>query len=549
MAILALPLRACTAKLGFAMLDQDKSKQKLIEEAAELRRRVAVLEAADTDHKRAEVALRESEERFRKVFEEGPMGILLVGTDGRIQHVNRRIREMLGYSEAEIIALGLAGISHPDDWERDHRFVARLWAGEISNYQSEKRYFHQDGHVVWAQLTVSLMHDEAGRPINTVGMVKDITLRKRAEEALQKAHDELEQRVMERTAELAKANENLDLFRKFVEASGEGFGMATLDGRIVYANPTLCRLFGEEKLEGGSLSTYYPEEYRQTRDDELIPVLLREGRWHIKQAVLPRHGKPIQTLQSTFLIRDEGGNPFRVGVVISDITERKQTQEALQRQYQTLKHLLHSSDHERQIIAYEIHDGLAQQLAAAIMQFDAFDHLKETKPKQAADAYNAATTMLRQGHFETRRLIAGVRPPILDESGVVEAVAHLVHELGREKRPKIVNRSRVDFDRLDPTLENAIYRIAQEALTNACKHSKSEKVQVSLLQRGDRLRIEIRDQGVGFSPKAIPKSHFGLEGIRQRARLLGGKCSIRSTPGKGTSITVELPVVPRDDEG
>ena len=137
---------------------------------------------------------------------------------------------------------------------------------------------------------------------------------------------------------------------------------------------------------------------------------------------------------------------------------------------------MHSSDHERQLIAYEIHDGLAQQLAGAIMQIQAFAHLKDKHPKEAAKAFEAGLTMLQQGHFEARRLIAGVRPPILDESGVVEAVAHLVHEIGCDTGPKIENRSRVDFDRLDPTLENAIYRIAQEGLTNACKHSKSEKV-------------------------------------------------------------------------
>jgi signal transduction histidine kinase len=130
----------------------------------------------------------------------------------------------------------------------------------------------------------------------------------------------------------------------------------------------------------------------------------------------------------------------------------------------------------------------------------------------------------------------------------VEAVAHLVHEVGRDKGPKIDYRSRVEFDRLDPTLENAVYRIAQEALTNACRHSQSERISVSLSQRQDRVRIEIRDWGVGFDPKAVPKNHFGLEGIRQRARLLGGKCSIRSTTGKGARITVELPIVPRDED-
>jgi two-component system sensor histidine kinase DegS len=154
-------------------------------------------------------------------------------------------------------------------------------------------------------------------------------------------------------------------------------------------------------------------------------------------------------------------------------------------------------------------------------------------------------TMLRQSHFEARRLINGVRPPILDESGVVAAIAHLVHEPRGRKAPEIEFHSKVHFDRLEGVEENAIYRIVQEGITNACKHSKSKKVRVSLLQRGNRVRIEIRDWGVGFNPGALPEQRFGLTGIRERARLLGGKCMMRSKPGDGTAIIVELPVVER----
>ena len=353
------------------------------------------------------------------------------------------------------------------------------------------------------------------------------------DKSTQELIDELEQRVRERTAELAEANKNLGIFRRFAEDAEDGFGMSDFDGRIVYANSTLCRLFGEEKPEdviGKHVSAYYPKEYVQRRKDELIPTLLREGHLHIEQPVLPRHGKPIQTLQSTFLIRDENESPFRIGVVITDITERKRAEDVLRKEHGNLRHMLRSSDNERQLIAYEIHDGLAQQLAGAIMQFQAYGHLKDRQPKQAAKAYEAGLTMLQQGHSEARRLIAGVRPPILDEAGVAEAISHLIHEQSRLKGPKIEHRSRVDFDRLDPTLENAIYRIAQEALTNACKHSKSERISVNLLQRGDRLRIEIRDWGAGFDRKAVPKSRFGLEGIRQRASPSGQGQWLR--PGK-----------------
>ena len=93
-----------------------------------------------------------------------------------------------------------------------------------------------------------------------------------------------------------------------------------------------------------------------------------------------------------------------------------------------------------------------------------------------------------------------------------------------------------------------IYRIVQEGLTNARNHSQSKKILVSLKQRGDRLRIEICDWGVGFDPNTVMRNHFGLEGIRERARLLGGKCRIRSKCGEGTSVTVDLPVVERQQE-
>ena len=154
--------------------------------------------------------------------------------------------------------------------------------------------------------------------------------------------------------------------------------------------------------------------------------------------------------------------------------------------------------------------------------------------------------MLRQGLFEARRLISGVRPPILDESGVVPAIAHLIDEVSCQKGPQIEYHTKVEFDRLAPILENAIYRIGQEALTNACKYSQSPKVRVGLRQHGDRLRMEIRDWGIGFEPENVKDGCYGLEGIRQRVRLLGGKCSVRTAPGEGARIIVELPLVRRD---
>ena len=98
-------------------------------------------------------------------------------------------------------------------------------------------------------------------------------------------------------------------------------------------------------------------------------------------------------------------------------------------------------------------------------------------------------------------------------------------------------------------MENAIYRIAQEALTNACKHSKSEKVTVSMTQEGQDVRLEVRDWGIGFDQKAIGKGHFGVESIRQRVRLLDGRLTIESTPGSGTLVQVVVPILEKQIEG
>jgi PAS domain S-box-containing protein len=370
--------------------------------------------------------------------------------------------------------------------------------------------------------------------------------RQRAQSELQQHRDHLEQLVTERTEALRQSEEK---HRGLLEACPDAIIMVNLTGTILFASRQTWPLVGladQDELVGRSVFDYVIEADRQ-RLAENIPLLMQTGfRHRTEYTVLCKDGTTVPTEISSAVNRDAAGRPIAAMAVIRDVTDRKRAEEILQKEHSTLKHLLQSSDHERQLIAYEIHDELAQQLAGAMMQLESYAHLKDEKPRLAAKAFEAGMAMLQQGHFEARRLISGVRPPILDEEGVVAAVAHLVNEQSRLKGPRIEYRSRVDFNRLAPILENGIYRIAQEGLANACQHSKSAKVRVGIVQRDDRVQIEIRDWGVGFDLKTVLEGRFGLVGIRQRARLLGGKCSIRSTPGKGTRIVVKLPVVARE---
>ncbi len=287
---------------------------------------------------------------------------MLLDAEGTVLFANQTAARRLGRSAAEVVGCTVYDLLPPERTAlRSKHFHEVVRTGKPVRYDDERLGRHYEG-------VVHPVLDEQGKVAALAVFSIDRTERKLAEERLQRAHDELERRVAERTSELSQANQQLR----------------------------------------------------------------------------------------------------------SEIAERRQAEEAFRREHQILKHMLQASDHERQVIAYEIHDGLAQHLAGAIMQFNVHRHLKQTKPDEAEKACDAGMTMLRQGYSEARRLIAGVRPPILDEEGIVAAIAHLANEHRRKNGPAVEYLSDVEFQRLPPILENAVYRIAQEALANACAQPQPE---------------------------------------------------------------------------
>jgi signal transduction histidine kinase len=314
----------------------------------------------------------------------------------------------------------------------------------------------------------------------------------------------------------------------------------------------------------------HPED-RSRVQSEMLRFISEHAPFEFEYRVLHSDGS-LRWIHSRGLFHyDAAGAPQRVLGIAMDISERKQAEaiqaqshaeleervkkrtaelhlanERLKREQETQEHLLRASDHERQLIAYDIHDGVAQELAGALMQFEGYSHRKKADPAKAERFFEEGIGLLRRGHSEIRRLISGLRPPILDDRGVMAAILHLVDERSPEQKPEIELHSEVQFGRLSPILENAIYRIVQEGLTNSCKHSQSDRVRLSLCQRDGLLRIEIRDWGIGFSGAIAAGKQFGLAGMRERARLLGGQFSVQGEPNQGTTVVVELPLVEDD---
>ena len=267
--------------------------------------------------------------------------------------------------------------------------------------------------------------------------------------------------------------------------------MVVANGLLTRVNRTFCQLSGytEEELIGTSIFDLTHSNDRSHCIALSTRVLAGElPSFSMEKRYLKKDGGIFSAQISAAAIHDREGRVLFALGIIEDMTDRKKARGAGQRTPHPGTHAPGQRP-RRRLIAYDIHDGLAQEMAGTIMQFQMYAHARETKPEKAAKTFDEATRMLEASYGECRRLISGVRPPILDEFGVAAAIAHLVYEPSFDDGPRIELRNRVRFKRLAPILENVIYRIVQEGITNARKHSKSGKVLVGLVQRGDRLRI------------------------------------------------------------
>jgi diguanylate cyclase (GGDEF)-like protein/PAS domain S-box-containing protein len=222
-------------------------------------------------------ALRESESRFRNAFDDSGIGMALVGPDGRWSKVNATLCRIVGYAEDELLARDLRAIAHPDDRDTDSEQIARLWAGDISTYEVEKRFLHQDGSSVWILLTASTVKDASGKPLYLMAQLQDFTARKVAEDALKNlaVRDELtglfNRREMDRLLkeEMTRAQRHLrplsllmvdiDWFKRVNDTHGHQVGDKAIRQVACVVSESVRALDRAARYGGEELAVILPE--------------------------------------------------------------------------------------------------------------------------------------------------------------------------------------------------------------------------------------------------------------------------------------------------
>jgi beta-phosphoglucomutase len=445
----------------------------------------------------------------------------------RFSFVSPAAERLFQYATEEAAALSIRDITTPAALAQIREAMIAEFSQEYADAAdaSRQRFIELElvakgGDSRWCEVATTYLRDERGMPTGALGITRDVTTRRQTERALRESEGKL---------------------RSLLENLPDLVLVLDRHSNILFVNHSRTR-YSPETLLGNPGLAFVTPEY-QAVSHRILDQALATG---LPQSMEVQDVFGLWWLCRIVRLADENSDE-RVMAICTDVTQQRLATEGVKKEQQLLRRLLDIQEQERQLVAYDIHDGFAQQLAGALFRLQAFRETLARNPAEAWKGFDSAMQLVCRAIDETRRLISGLRPPVLDEFGVAEAVQNLVYEQNRAGEVEIEFEHNMADERLPRPLENAIFRIAQESLTNAARHSRSDKIRVSLILRDSHICVDVRDWGVGFDPSSVEQHRFGLQGIRERVRLLEGHMGIESAPGRGTHISVELPLTAADD--
>ena len=453
--------------------------------------------------------------------------------EGVILSWNAAAQQIFGYTPEEAIGQSITIIIPPELRDEEIDILRRLRAGErIEHFETLR--ISKDGRRIDVSITISPIRDAGGGIIGASKIARDITERKQAEAAVRdverkRAQDDLrdsEERfhLMAATAPLMVWMSGIDKLCTYVNRGWLEFTGRSVDAEL--GNGWAESIHPEDL--GPSLNTYsqafdrhkpFQMEYRLRRYDG-------EYRWIFDQGV------PKSNANGSFA--------GYIGSAI-DVTERKLAEVALSTVSQRL---IEAQEEERSWIARELHDDIAQRLAVLATHLDYSEH-----PPVAADQLkrkiDEATKLLEELGVDIQALSHRLHSPKLDYLGLAKTAASLCDELSKRHSVEIQFQSGGLPKDLPSGTALCLFRVLQEALQNAIKHSRSQHFQVSLIGERNQIDLTVRDSGCGFDAWAAVKgSGLGLTSMRERLKLVHGQLSIESQLRKGTTIHARVPVGP-----
>jgi PAS domain S-box-containing protein len=539
-----------------------------------------------TARKQAEEVLRESETRFWDLYHNAPNAYFAVGKDGIIYQCNKRAAELLGYPIQELVGQPVFELyaDTPEGKEKATKVFQRFLAGE-SITDEELLMQRSDGTPVWISLTVNAIRDAEGKTLESRSMVIDIAERKRVEQALQEAKEAAEaarreewerRQEAERRRQIAEGladvlgalnsnqslEEVLDLIvtqaRDLLDTRAVGiYGLgADLGTLSVEASKGLLLTYvtgsnipiGRESLRQAMLSSQpvaipdvaaFPSDIGDLAVD--VKRQVSAGPWaDLYRAWLAvpivskgevYGGMLLYYAEPRVFFEDE----VELAVAFAD-------QAALAIQNSRLRDQIEqaATSAERGRLARDLHDAVTQTLFSASLIAEALPRVWDRQPEQGRSGLEELRQLTKGALAEMRTMLVELRPSALTEKPLGELLRHLTE--AATSRTRVPTELTVEGDSsLDPSLQVALYRIAQEALNNIAKHAGASQASVDLYCQPGRVTLRVSDNGCGFNPDDVLPDRLGMGTMRERAEQVGAALDITSQLGHGTQIIVNWP--------
>ncbi len=444
--------------------------------------------------------------------------------NGRFIYVNKSACKSLGYTKNELLSMKFRDIN-PNftdmDWIAHWQKIKKQKSFTFESYHKTK-----EGKIFPVEITVNFVEFE-GKEYNCA-FARDITKRKEAQKKLQESEEKYRQLFVVETDTIfvydVETMKIIDINDAALNMYGytkdEFLNMTRLD--ISVNNEETVKKMMNKTLSGEIV--HVPLAYNKKKDGTIFPVEISAGSflWKGRQMMFE---------------------------VIKDITARIQAENELKRSHENLRALssriTEVQEEERQKLARELHDQVGQKLTALSINLDfIIEQLSDKSKTLIVERLHDSKVLVKNTMKRIRNIMANLRPLILDDYGLVEAVHWYSDQFTKLTKIPVLFKGEELNSRLSPDVETNLFRIIQEALNNIAKHAHASRVTINLDKDNGNFKLIITDDGVGFDPinpnKSKERRGLGLIGMKERATAIGGSLNVKSSPGKGTIITVEV---------
>ncbi|WP_041675307.1 PAS domain S-box protein [Ramlibacter tataouinensis] len=520
------PMRLGARLLGVIRLERAHGDEGWSEEDRQFAQTLARMVA----HAVADSERNEAQRMGTALFYHSPAGTAFVGDQRVLLMCNERMEQMFGYAQGELKGQCDRVLYHSDEQWLSHADVFGAAAG---SQEREAQMRVKSGESIWVLMR--------GRPIeagpkgsSTLISYTDITVRKRAEQALEQLNHDLGKRALQRARALTQSEARFGVV--IAEAP---VGIAILrDECITEANPRLCSLLGYERVDliGRPLAQFSHAQGRA--DDPAAPLPDRAA---VETRYRHRSGRDVWAHVRVSVLPGRPGEKVHRVVVVEDITERRKADQQL-REYAShvsalSGRLLAAQEEERRQLSRELHDEIGQVLTAVRMVL--VPPRSDSGRPALGEPWYLARSVVDDAIVRVRTMSMNLRPPVLDDLGLLPAVRELCNRHRELARMAVDLETLGDLAQLPSDLVVTLYRVCQEALTNVSRHARASRVEVRLGVSEGQAVLIVRDNGVGFDPEsAAAAGRLGIVGMRERVKARGGTLDVDSQPGRGTALMV-----------